>query len=757
MNLNRLSLPAALVAFLVLAPPAPAHTHVGITFNPPTLEVEIFQGTSQVVPFEITSDKDIAGLSLWATPSLASLLTFTEPASFSLDHQKPLVVGAVLDVPTTTAPGVYHGTIHARQGKRTVPSTLKIIIYVSEPSWSSVPSEPSNPSSDRIALNAQQYGFVKDELVVRLNHSVTNPEQEITQIAGAHGGAIIGAIPDVKMYQLRFVGVTPSELEQLAETLKALPSIDFAAVNYIVSSLSNPEKTPNEDCWAKGTCRSNFTAIDAPAAWYLETGRRSLKLAIVDTGFDPFHEDLKPNIDPGLALPWSLNGSIAHGTSVAGVACARGNNTPTPIGVVGMAWQCSLKLFAYTTLPAYLNLGGVIASGTDKGTALSLMASMILAAEADARIVNISQGLVPLAFPGCPLPPPTIITTKAVFDTNLILSAAIEWAKIRNKDVLWVFAAGNECRDAKYQSPASLTTRFPDNTITVAAAGTNVANGTVTKNYASNFGSVVTVAAPERARTTLPGNKYGQEWGTSIAAPHVAGLAALVWSKHPNLSASEVRSCIVNGSKYGYPVVRGSEQYSFRMINAFEAVKCAPPPASGAFFEDFNDGDFTHNPEWTEWSGDPGRLTEVVNGELRLFASVSGGNGGTSGIRIQVDIPVDDDTQVVFDGKPVYRNVVAGCGWQCGEFPVILGLYLETQDGREVELRYGLNYGGAVLDVDSPTFVQRAESVPQNQWTRDVRRRIREDVPAAVRIKMILAFGSGWSYEGYMDNIRIIN
>ena len=63
----------------------------------------------------------------------------------------------------------------------------------------------------------------------------------------------------------------------------------------------------------------------------------------------------------------------------------------------------------------------------------------------------------------------TATTLQKVSENNAVLARAILFAEREDKDVLWVFAAGNECRDAKFASPASLTDRFPLNTMAVAS------------------------------------------------------------------------------------------------------------------------------------------------------------------------------------------------------------------------------------------------------------------------------------------------
>lgn len=174
------------------------------------------------------------------------------------------------------------------------------------------------------------------------------------------------------------------------------------------------------------------------------------------------------------------------------------------------------------------------------------------------------------------------------------------------------------------------------------------------------------------------------------------------------------------------------------------------------FIENFDDGNFTSSPVWNEVNQDDfQRTVEVVDGTLRLLTVGSNGNGGEVGIEIFPDLPVTDTTRVIFDGRVISRNVATGCGFSCGEYPVNVRLTLEDASGQELRLLYVLNYGGALLDLDEPTVVRKGFNVPQGEWVRNISNLIRDSFPNAVRITRIYLVGSGWSYDGFIDNLRI--
>ncbi|AQT70044.1 Serine/threonine-protein kinase PrkC [Anaerohalosphaera lusitana] len=174
------------------------------------------------------------------------------------------------------------------------------------------------------------------------------------------------------------------------------------------------------------------------------------------------------------------------------------------------------------------------------------------------------------------------------------------------------------------------------------------------------------------------------------------------------------------------------------------------------FFDNFNDGDFVSDPQWQEQNNDdyPGSVV-VEDGALKFYRSGAGGNGGSVGVLKEASIPVNSGTYVAFDANAVYRSVGAGCGWNCGEFPVIVQLTAQDSDGNEMILKYALNYGGAIQDKTESTFIQRCLDVPQGEWVQGIAFNIQETWPEAASIISIQLRGAGWDFEGYIDNFQI--
>lgn len=415
-----------------------------------------------------------------------------------------------------------------------------------------VPPDAAEPTAARIFETPEGIQLVGDEIVVGLSFDVPDPDATIIEIAGLTGAEIIGAIPDSFTYQLVFPGATQEQIAIHQTTILSYFGVEFAVRNYVSEEpLAVTPDDPELGTWDTAAPAGNnwgLEWIDAPTAWDTTTGG-DIGVGIIDADFDPGHGDLSGNVDHQEGTGASAGG---HATHVSGTACGVGNNAK---GIAGVAWSCSLRMYPY---------------GVDSATTQQ---AMVKAATNGARIVNMSLQFVENNQCGTA---GTAASLTAVADTNRVLGRAILHAQRADNDVLWVFAAGNECRDAKYASPASLVHDFPTNVITVASIDSAGALSPF-----SNFGDLVTVAAPgSDIHSTLPRtcvlwifctDAYGKKSGTSMATPHVTGLAALVLSDNPGLSASQVKACIVNGA-----IDAGFQPpgHDFYIIDAPSALAC---------------------------------------------------------------------------------------------------------------------------------------------------------------------------------------
>jgi subtilisin family serine protease len=263
---------------------------------------------------------------------------------------------------------------------------------------------------------------------------------------------------------------------------------------------------PNDPEWPD---QWGLRTVGFPKAWDVTRGSKAVVVAVLDTGIDGSHPDLNGALVPGRDIVHNTSNPVddnGHGTAVAGVIAARGDNG---IGLAGACWAC-------TVMPVKV-LGQ---DGT--GTTSDVAAGIIWAVDHGARVINLSLGA-----PG---------TTEA-------LSEAIDYAA--NKDVVVVAAAGNSSSADPYYPAAD-----------VAVIGVAATNEQDQLYGWSNHGSWVQVAAPGCNDAPWPNGAYVSFCGTSAAAPLVAGLAALVRSARPTATAQDTVKAVYQAVDRVSPEVR---------------------------------------------------------------------------------------------------------------------------------------------------------------------------------------------------------
>ncbi|MDQ7028692.1 MAG: S8 family peptidase [Ardenticatenia bacterium] len=303
---------------------------------------------------------------------------------------------------------------------------------------------------------------------------------------------------------------------------------------------------PNDELYQQ--YQWNLRLINAETAWAQSRGDGVI-VAVVDTGIDVEHPEFAGKLVPGYdfarddAEPDDEDG---HGTHVAGIVAA---NTDNGDGIAGVGWNARimpLKVFDDTGLAADSDVAAAIRYAADNG----------------ARIINLSLGST---------------------DDSQAIRDAIQYARSRN--VLVVASSGNAYEEG---NPTIYPAAIPE-VLAVAAVDNSLQHASY-----SSAGPYVDVAAPggdptdpfdstiehwiwstyPRTMAGIPKLGYNALSGTSQAAPHVAGLAALIWSKNPSLSADDVANIIVTtASDLGTP--GRDDFFGYGLVNAGEAVKQA--------------------------------------------------------------------------------------------------------------------------------------------------------------------------------------
>jgi thermitase len=319
-----------------------------------------------------------------------------------------------------------------------------------------------------------------------------------------------------KQDEIASIGVEKGQVPEKAkakiiEALSHNPMVEYVEENY----LRKAQLTPNDAYFVN---QWNLSKISMPAAWDYTTGSDTVTIAVLDTGININHEDLVGKSTGNL----DDNG---HGTLVAGITGAVGNNSK---GIAGICWGC--KVASYKVL----NSNGI---GGDSGIATAITQ----AADQGAKVINLSLGS---------------------YSFSSTEQSAINYAW--NKGVLIVGASGND----------GLTTPFyPAAFTNVLSVGQTDPNDS--RMATSNYGSWLDVVAPglSSLSTTMDGS-YSFASGTSIAAPHVSGLAGLIYSANPGLSNQQVVDIIQN-SAIDLGTVGRDDQFGYGRIAIDRALQMA--------------------------------------------------------------------------------------------------------------------------------------------------------------------------------------
>ncbi len=345
--------------------------------------------------------------------------------------------------------------------------------------------------------------------------------------------------------------------------------------------------------------RWDMTQIKADQAWAVTTGSASVKVGVLDTGVDDQHQDIAPNFNAADSAScaygkadtrtgaWRDVGT--HGTHVAGTIAAAKNGK----GVVGVAPGVKIS----SVRIAEPNSSLFFAENTICG--------FMWAGDHGFKVTNNSYYTDPWQF-NCP----DNVDQAAIIEG---VRRAQEYAE--GKGSLQVAAAGNsnydlanKTTDSESPNDSTPVTRTLTNAcidiptelpgvVTVAAQ----ASGGAKASY-SNFGNgVIDIAAPggdgsTQVYSTLPGGKYGSKSGTSMASPHVAGVAALIASVNPTFTPAQIRdqlaaqatdrTCPSDSRCTGTTAKNGF--FGEGAVDALKAVGGFTPPP-GTYFENLTD------------------------------------------------------------------------------------------------------------------------------------------------------------------------
>ena len=366
--------------------------------------------------------------------------------------------------------------------------------------------------------------FVPSEIIVgfeKINSHVLFDIEE-------SGGVILEHIPALRAARV----YVPSAMEDVFITaMRSNSEVRYVERNGIFKAVH----TPNDPYWSY---QWGMMIIQADDAWDIHKGSTSVIVAIVDTGIDYTHDDLSGHY-LALGYDWVNNDNDPmddhwHGTHCAGIAAAIMDDG---IGVAGVAQ-------------------------------VSLMAEKVLNAAGSGTWDDVAQGITHAADAGVDV----ISMSLGGYGYSSLVEDACQYAW--NKGCIITGAAGNDNISTPLY-PAAYDT-------VIAVSATDRYDG---KASYSNYGDWVELSAPggdgadnyDWILSTYPGNQYAWAYGTSMATPHVSGLAALAWSYDSSLTNLQLRENLRNtADDLGDP---GKDPYfGYGRINAYRALNELGPP-----------------------------------------------------------------------------------------------------------------------------------------------------------------------------------
>lgn len=442
----------------------------------------------------------------------------------------------------------------------------------------SLTSASATTNSQAVAANSQNLSqggdpqeFVSGEIIIGFKSSV-NPASALADLLKRYADVHLtdtGTLYPNGPYLLRTSAYnnpssSPTAAKEATRGVVQRLRGEAAAEYVEFNGIRHAQVMPNDTAFAAGL-QWNLNMINLPAAWEITTGSSQVVVAVLDTGIRS-HSDLDTNVlstgydfvdgDTDPTEPLTPMASF-HGTHVAGTIASVGNNNS---GIAGVAW--GVKILPVRVL-------GSLGAGTDA----SILNGMLYAAGLSnssgtvppqhANVINMSLA----SLQSCPTSYQNVI--------NQVIAAG----------VVVVAAAGNDGESTNPATPASC-----QGVISVAAIDPFASLASY-----SDYQSYVTIAAPggqieegihDAILSTLPVSGTGQpfyrfEHGTSMAAPHVAGVVALMLSANPTLTPSQVKT-ILTSNAASFITARNTDQGTqtsvtvpFGMVDAGAAVASA--------------------------------------------------------------------------------------------------------------------------------------------------------------------------------------
>ena len=381
-------------------------------------------------------------------------------------------------------------------------------------------SESSSISNNQDETDPPTINYQAEQLIIKFNGKTTyNLKESILHAIQAK------ELQTIQSGHFTLVSLPKgTDLQDAAASLKKWDEVESVEPNYKVRTSYTPTDSGYSKQWyAK--------KINMDTAWDLSKGAPGIKVAVIDAGIQATHPELKGHI----IMPFNaVNGSHKtlpsndHGTHVAGIIGASLNGK----GIAGIAPNIKI-------IPVNVFSG-------NEADIFTIIDGIDYAVKSGADIINLS------------------LTME---DYTEVLDYSIQSAW--KKGILIVAAAGNEDTDTE-QYPAALN----------HVLGVSATTKQDKKADFSNYGTYIDLAAPGvDIYSTIPWNSYEIMSGTSMSAPVVSGVSALVLSKNPFLTPSELMNILQTSSK-DLGAIGRDDFYGYGRVDAYKALTQTPAPLS---------------------------------------------------------------------------------------------------------------------------------------------------------------------------------
>lgn len=451
---------------------------------------------------------------------------------------------------------------------------------------------------------------VYDVAVVMFHKGATQQER---QAAVDLVGTLEGGLRATGSYFIRLPSDTTFQvMRNSLGRLRALPQVEWASP-YDLSGISLNYLRPTDGSgWQSWQVKDSLTgksrrtwaleAISAPLAWGCETGAIAGKIGIVDSDFHDPTDLVGRLVDSsdkgvpigGLNLPQD---SVDHGTRVASIVAATGNDSSEMTGVL---WRSTVRTYEFAVWDSANGQPYRSSNGAAILDPQMAMAELEKAGIDGVSVINFSLGTdwnqQGVQF-GYISPGQTYDPAKESNAARIVRNDSLRlfrWRMIRNaitrikssgNNPLIIMSAGNNRTSAEWDGFKTAADSFPGNVLVVAGAedagsgrlrpmGSTVSG----MSFGTNYGSQVQISAPGEDVWMLDRNGQVRRSGTSFAAPYVTGVAGLLLSFDPRLEqqADTLKRLILEGARHGRRrVANGTGTDSIPIVNAHEALKAA--------------------------------------------------------------------------------------------------------------------------------------------------------------------------------------